>query len=109
MQKLRPMGAYKPHFSSMPEGYYPNSLCDTILLVLFLVITCLGSGGVFIGLLLWDFHIGNSRFVLIWSLVLIGFMLLLFVMMYFGGRIKLSHQKAMIKQKIFEQNQQLKH
>lgn len=104
MCKLRPMGAYKPHFASMPEDYYPTSICDMVLLVLLLVLTIGGSFGALVGFLVWDFQIGTSTFVLIWSIILVVFLVVMFVSIYFGGKSKLRFEKELIRQKV----QQLK-
>jgi hypothetical protein len=85
-----PLGAYKPRFSSMPEGYYPSSLCDKLLLVVFLLITCIGSLGMMIGFLMWDFEIGCERFAFIWTIVMVVFVVVMFLGIYFGGNMKIS-------------------
>jgi hypothetical protein len=98
------MGAYKPHFSPMPDNYYPTSVCDIILIVLFLLLIVGGGFGATVGFLIWSFQIGNSMFVLIWSIVLIVFLVVMFVGVFFGGKSKLRYEKEMIRTKV----QQLK-
>lgn len=84
----------------MPEGYYPNSACDIILLILFLVLVIGISGGLTIGFMIWTFQMGTSPFVLIWSVVLVVFLVLMFVGIFFGGQAKLLYEKKVIREKV---------
>ena len=84
----------------MPEDYYPNSTLDIILLVAFLLLTVVGSFGLLIGLLFWQMNIGNPLFVLIWSIVLAVFTVLMFIIIYFGGKAKIRKEREMVRQRL---------
>jgi hypothetical protein len=100
MHLPRPLGAFKPHFNPMPDDYYPNSVCDIILVVLFLIVTVGGTFGILIGFIFWDLQIGNPQFVLIWSIVLVVFLVLMFIAIFLGGKTKLLQDKKMIRDRL---------
>lgn len=88
-----------------PADYYPNSTCDILLLVWMLLVTCGGSLGMMVGFLYWDFEIGNDKFVLIWSMVLIAFTAIMLIAIYFGGKDKITNERKMVKDRL----QEMKH
>lgn len=98
----RPMGGFKPKFEGVPDDYYPASWGDIVLMVLFVVFVVLGSLGIMIGFLYWEMASGISSFVLVWTMVLIGFMVIIFIGIFVGGRARIKNERVMIQQKLAE-------
>jgi hypothetical protein len=85
------MGAYKPHFESIPYDHYPASWCD-VFACLFLVLFIIGGGlGLMIGFLIWDFAWKTPPFILLWSIVFAVFTVFFFLAVFIGGRIKIKN------------------
>lgn len=87
----RYMGAYRPHFKSIPQDHYPPSWWDVILCTLILVVVVVGGLGLMIGFLIWDFVCGSTDFVLVWSIVLCVFTGIILLGVFIGGRAKISN------------------
>lgn len=94
------MGGYKPHFKSYPADYYPSSACDVVLMAIFVLFVVLGSLGIMVGFLYWEFAVGIKSFVDVWVIVHCISIGLMLIGIYFGGSQKLTQEKLMIKQKI---------
>jgi hypothetical protein len=86
----RPMGGYKPHFEGVPEDYYPASSCDIILMILFVTFMIAGILGVMIGFVYWELAVGTRSFVNVWVIVLCVFVGVMFVTVYFGGKVRIK-------------------
>lgn len=68
-----------------------------VSLVLFI---SLGTLGMMIGFLYWEFASGIKSFVDVWVIVMCVFVGLMFIGIYFGGRAKITQERRMIQEKL---------
>jgi hypothetical protein len=103
------MGGFKPKFQGVRDDYYPATTCEIISVVLLVSFICIGSLGMMIGFLYWEFAVGIKSFVDVWIIVLCVFIGLLFIGIYFGGRSKISETRKMIQEKLADEKRKLEH
>lgn len=96
----RPLGAFKPHFEGQPDDYFPTTWWDILASILLIIMYIGGSLGMMISFIFWVMADGTSRYVLIWCIVCLVFLVLLIVGTYFGVRRKLQNERKLIQDKL---------
>lgn len=101
------MGSYKPHFEGHPDDYFPTTGWDIFWSVTLLILYIGGTLGMTVGFIFWVMSDGVSRYVFIWSIVVVIFIALCLVLIYFGVRNKTMIERRLIREKIKEQQEAL--
>ena len=92
-------GTYKPVFKGLPPNYYPNTKGNVVLIIVLLIISWIGMASIFYGCLHWllaepvdatYYSIGIYCF----------FVILMIVLMFIGGAIRIKKEKEMIEAKL---------
>ena len=71
-------------------------------MVLFVTSISGGGLGILIGFLYWNMATGINSFVLVWSIVLVVFVVVMFIGIFIGGRARIKNERIMIQKKMNE-------
>ena len=95
----RGFGAYKPKFQGIPEGYYPNSVLN-ILLIVYLVFQTYGICILlWYGLISWAF-VKTSTYVYVWCGITLFYIFLMVSLMIWGSKVRAVKEAEMIEEKV---------
>jgi len=92
---VKTLGAFKPAFMGMPEDYFPLTNWEVFKYTLFVLGVIGGTLGIMIGLLLWAIG-GLSKYILVWGIVTLCFVVTLIILFFVGGRRRIRDEKSLI-------------
>lgn len=95
----RGFGAYKPKFQGIPEGYYPNSFGNIIVIIILCFTTYAECIGLWVALIFWAFE-DTATYVYVWCGLTLFYILVVVCWMIYGGKMRVVREKAMIQEKI---------
>lgn len=71
-------------------------MSETLLYLLFVVLTIGGVLGLMIGFLFWITNRGLESYTIVWSIVFLVFVVLMMILFYIGGRARIRDEKNLI-------------
>lgn len=95
---VKKMGAYKPTFEGIPDDYYPLTGCEVLKYAIFVIAIIGGSLGMMIGFIFWGISGGLANYILVWSIVLVLFMVIMMIVFFVGGKSRIREEKELIEQ-----------
>ena len=92
----RGLGQSNPVWEPVPDHYFPLSSKETVYYIIAVSATIASVLGIFIGFLFWAVS-DLEKYVLTWTIVVCGLLVIFLILIYFGGKDRRRQEKELIQ------------